>query len=164
MSDWIECGLPWDFIPICLASPDLSSREKEVFGTTYLDESDKYVYKTEMRVTNLNLDFDGSEEEFHEYLQSLNDPEIDEYLKFEKWREDYFEWYDQQPEVIEFNEQNESKKSFIGNGLNKSGTLIELEDGRQFLIGEINTTGGICDHCLAFNREIIIKRYKVLKW
>ena len=53
-------------------------------------------------------------------------------------------------------------ESFTGKKLNQPGTLIEIESGEQFLIGDINDLGGECDDCMAFPNKTIIKRYKVV--
>lgn len=39
------------------------------------------------------------------------------------------------------------------------GLLIELEDRAQYLIGEVNTNGGVCECCSAISRTEIVKRY-----
>ncbi len=84
-------------------------------------------------------------------------------------------WKLNQPEIIAwdaeykkrsklFHEEN-NKKSFSGIGLNKPGTLVEVElDGKlyQFLIGHINNVRGVCDDCVQFDRSTIVKRYKVI--
>lgn len=61
--------------------------------------------------------------------------------------------------------KGERKPSFNSEGLNKSGTLIEVEENgslRLYLIGDINELGGTCDDCAAFTNDTIVKRYKVL--
>lgn len=62
---------------------------------------------------------------------------------------------------------NEKKNdSFSGLGLNKPGTLIEVQvDGKikQYLIGHINCLTGVCDDCCAFEKdEATVLRYKVV--
>jgi len=52
--------------------------------------------------------------------------------------------------------------SFSKRDLNKPGTLIELKNGKQYLIGDINVMRGVCDDCVAFESSTIVKRYKVL--
>lgn len=47
--------------------------------------------------------------------------------------------------------------------LNKSGVLVEIAPGRrQFLIGDINTLGGDCDHCSPILPGDTIIRYKTV--
>jgi hypothetical protein len=53
-------------------------------------------------------------------------------------------------------------ESFTYKGLNKEGTLIDLEDGRQLLIGHINVLAGECDDCTSIHNDTIIKRYKIV--
>lgn len=59
------------------------------------------------------------------------------------------------------NDQAVEKDSFTKRGLNKPGTLIEMEDGTRYLIGDINPLGGECDDC-PIDKRTIIKRYKVV--
>lgn len=49
-------------------------------------------------------------------------------------------------------------------GLNKPGTLIEMETGEVFLIGDINPLRGVCDDCSEFGSDAIVRRYSVLTW
>jgi hypothetical protein len=59
---------------------------------------------------------------------------------------------------------------FTNMNLDKAGTLIEVElkkeDGNieivQYLIGHINENCGVCDDCVAFERNTIVKRYKIV--
>lgn len=51
--------------------------------------------------------------------------------------------------------------SLIARGLNRPGVLIDTEDG-VYLIGHINDQRGVCDDCTAFERGIIVKRYKIV--
>ena len=53
-------------------------------------------------------------------------------------------------------------ENFTDRGLNQSGTLIEIESGEQFLIGDINDVGGICNDCRAFPDRAVVKRYKIV--
>lgn len=52
--------------------------------------------------------------------------------------------------------------SFRKRELNQPGTLIELENGEQYLIGDINPILGVCDDCTDFAPECIVKRYRVV--
>jgi len=57
-----------------------------------------------------------------------------------------------------YDEQGESFESL---GLNKPGTLIDVED-KIYLIGHINLSCGVCDDCTEFEYDAIVKRYKVI--
>jgi hypothetical protein len=50
---------------------------------------------------------------------------------------------------------------FVGEKLNKPGTLVETNTG-QFLIGHINTIRGVCDDCEAFDHYATVIRYKTV--
>jgi hypothetical protein len=52
--------------------------------------------------------------------------------------------------------------TFTKLGLNKPGTLVELEDGQRLLIGDINDDAGVCGCCSVINDTAIVKRYKVV--
>lgn len=95
-----------------------------------------------------------------------------EYLKIEKI---YHQWYNEQLEIIEYyaeinkirtaREEEIKGKSFVGLGLNKAGTLIEVENEgnlSQYLVGDININAGVCNDCPAFEDSAIVKRYKVV--
>ena len=72
---------------------------------------------------------------------------------------------------------------FCNKGLAKPGTLVEVKVKdpyftrpkgkkgkkveppavkKQFLIGNINTVGGVCDDCVAFDGKSVVTKYKVL--
>jgi hypothetical protein len=44
----------------------------------------------------------------------------------------------------------------------KPGMVVEMADGSQYLLGDINMNRGLCDCCAAFARGDIVKRYKVV--
>lgn len=73
-------------------------------------------------------------------------------------------------EWIEF---NSSWREFDLQGLNKPGTLVEVQYKnywdeaektltRQFLIGDINDSRGVCDDCTEFDRDATVIKYKVV--
>ena len=69
---------------------------------------------------------------------------------------------DQEKLNNDINELYDGMDSFYKRKLNIPGTLIETEDGEQFLIGHINTIRGVCDDCTMFEPDTIVKRYKVV--
>lgn len=42
------------------------------------------------------------------------------------------------------------------------GTVIELSDGTQYLIGDINELDGACDDCLGFPQSAVVAAYHVV--
>ena len=82
------------------------------------------------------------------------------------WIKDYYIWLNCEPVYITASIgliiDKKKTGSFVDSGLNKPGTLIELDDGTQYLIGDINTVGGVCDDCIAVEPETIIKRYAIV--
>lgn len=55
----------------------------------------------------------------------------------------------------------DGRKSFVDAGLAKPGTLVEFEDGKILLVGDINPTGGICNCCGLKGINIVV-RYAVV--
>jgi len=51
--------------------------------------------------------------------------------------------------------------SLTKRGLAKPGVVIEV-DGSEYLIGDINTLGGVCDDCADVRSHEIVTRYKVV--
>lgn len=76
-------------------------------------------------------------------------------------------WIMDQPEIKAWWELEEHLRkmaddSFVGRGLARPGTQIELDNGKRFLIGHINTAGGTGDEWSAFDRSAIVVRYRTL--
>jgi hypothetical protein len=110
-------------------------------------------------------------------LQSLakKNKAIELVLAFYDHKKKYDDWLEKQPEWIKYCEESDKcilqeqemlkNMSFEKMGLNKPGTLIEVEvDGKlhQYLIGDINVLRGVCDDCTMFDKSAIVKRYKVV--
>lgn len=64
--------------------------------------------------------------------------------------------------VYDYDESDKMQQqdSFDKRELNKPGIMIELEDGKQYLIGDINPLRGVCDDCVEFDKMAIVKRYR----
>ncbi len=179
-SEWIEVNLPWDFSSSFEDEPpmpNLSVKEKEHFGVAFDELREK-------------LQIDALEEEFESYAEHIMVSEgIQPYsqqsyssrnssrVEFEKLNPALIEyrnkceerdvWEKSQPEFLAWKEElaafreKEKEMSFVGRGLAKPGTLVELSDGKIELLGTMNCIGGGCDHCSLVSRETIIKRYKI---
>lgn len=54
--------------------------------------------------------------------------------------------------------------TFVGSGYNKTGVQIELENGKQYLIGDITTNGNNAGCCAEtdIKPEIIVTRFRVV--
>ena len=61
-------------------------------------------------------------------------------------------------EWIEF---NDTWWEFRHHGLAQPGVRIECSNGSEILIGDINTLGGVCDDCLAFDGDNVITKYQL---
>lgn len=61
--------------------------------------------------------------------------------------------------------EEKKERGFYGHPLKKAGTLIEVligEEKKQFLIGHINESCGVCDDCTEFGKDTIVLRAKVV--
>lgn len=56
-------------------------------------------------------------------------------------------------------EVNEKFRDLRQCGKIQPGMIIEMENGERYLVGDINCNGGICDDCMAFDWEDVVKRY-----
>ena len=51
---------------------------------------------------------------------------------------------------------------FRQDNLAMPGTVIELSTGKQYLIGDINPYGGVCDDCMEFSPSDIVCAYHIV--
>ncbi len=146
--NWITCNLPWYFY-FYNNRPKLPNLEKKIkkhFGKTP-EEAYKALPAKDQKGFKLAS------------------------KKFKEFSDQVRQWQREQPEIKAYYEEvnaisvENSNKSFCGRGLNKAGTLIEVSHNnvvKQYLIGDINTLGGVCDDCMAFENDAIVLRYKVV--
>lgn len=52
--------------------------------------------------------------------------------------------------------------SFTSRGLAKPGVQIRTADGNEYLIGDINTQGGVCDCCTEVKSYTVVVAYRVV--
>ena len=134
--------------------------EKECSDFIHIDYTNKY-------------HTDIFEKELMSQLEKV--PNVEQHIKsiiaYRKYRQYYDIWFGNHQLILSWKEavnkiyEENKRKSFSGLGLNKAGTLIEVNvDGvlKTFLIGHINQCIGICDCCNDFNYDCIITRYAVL--
>lgn len=139
-----------------------------------IDHFDEVRNKIRINLTDENWG-EGFEEEVMRRLSDLGDVIVNNVLEYRAFNKKFNLWYDAQPEVIEVVRHNrelwdrldreEALQSFCGMKLNNAGTLIEFEeDGvtSQQLIGDMNTSGGVCNDCMGVREDTIIKRYKIV--
>lgn len=180
MNDWIELNLPYSYYE-CLETPDLpdlDDRIKQKFGKLPKEVKvllkkpgePEYAFQWEA-FKKYSKVCDMNEEE----LSKIDDEDIRAVLSYHAFRNEVDDWFSEQPEVVEWeslcdklrkeHKEKMKSKSFSSLGLNKPGVLIEVEqDGKdvQYLIGDINTSCGVCDDCVAFSDDTIVKRYKIV--
>ncbi len=154
--NWIEINLPFTYhsyeyieYPIF---PVLTDREIEVFGQS-CEDSKKYLLSLIDQADNDLI----SENEIAYYA-----------IKHKEFNDKLDVWYEEQPEIKKYYEKYDAfvelqkQRSFSGLGLARPGTLIELEDGTIELLGSTNCSAGVCNDCLGFETDSIIKRYAVV--
>jgi len=129
---------------------------------------------------DINISNEDLRKLVREQLAKSTNPDIQSILTYRRVHKEYHAWLDEQPETKKWDEECEKAReahnkrmrplSFCGLGLDKPGVLIEVEeqdtDGNledvQYLIGDINPSRGVCDDCTAFDKDAIVKRYKVV--
>lgn len=187
--NWIDLNLPYDYRSDYSDSPklpDISSKEIEKFGKSLIqyrsEISDKYF--EEFSSIEKSLYHNGSNSNINNVTSYVKDSlesirstnlSVDKVLSYREFIKEYNYWLESLPEIIQWDidrnnyyeakKENDSKKSFCGLGLNQPGTLIEIEDNgiyNQYLIGDINLSGGVCNDCTAFSISCIVKRYAVI--
>jgi len=180
--EWITCGLPLksdaNFIPECIKPDNLPELEKELFGTTYDEEYAKLDSEIMLSYIKATLKI---EEEYaannsgHQIsyslklkeLEKMHDPNINIMLAWGRFQDKYDAWYDTLPEA-ELSQkkwlkdiEDQKALSFMGQGLNIPGTLIDTCEG-QFLIGHINPYADCGGDEDMFDSNPIVKRYKIV--
>jgi len=139
-NDWVEINLPW-----YVSNPTndkIKSLEDE--ATKYFDK-----FKEEFKNKH-NTSYD-------KFMYDNND--IVEWMKNSKTYKKSSKLYGL------INKEQEGKHGFDDHPLKKAGTLIEVligEEKKQFLIGHINESCGVCDDCTEFSRHTIVLRAKVV--
>lgn len=175
--EWVDINLPWSVSyssEDAFQSPDLSKKQQEVFGDS-LKEWDEKLRKEFYKLCDLldeiidsitddvsNAELDKIESDFWE--SHKNDPCVVAKKFYDEIQQKINEWWLEQPEWIEYERKKKEffGNSFTGQGLAKPGTLIELENGSIELIGSINRSAGVCDDCVGFSSNTVIKRYAVV--
>lgn len=163
MNKWIKCGLPWTFYGDYEDSPRPPSLKKE--------EKNEFGKSTEQAYKELVKMLGGAKYATPEYEEVVNTKEYKAaqraYKKFcdkvREWMKDHPLWLTYQAQIKTYSD-NMDKKSFCGRKLNMPGTSIEVLVGKelkQYLIGDINSLGGVCDDCMGFDKNTIVVRYKL---
>lgn len=190
---WIDINLPWrsevdwEKEP---APPSLDDKEREVFGISLTDLQEKnqpYIDQCVALSQTLDIILDearakayqnGESDVYYQNVTKLKNDfwEIhaqdtcviarDAYIEL---RDKICEWSDEQPEWKAWQKvraefiAEEEKKSFTGRKLNVPGTIVEMEDGSIEFIGSMNAIAGVCNDCVAFERDnLIVKRYALV--
>jgi len=144
------------------------------FEMALIKKYSNYRNKLEKKLSR-NNDSEDLRDKLRALISKSKDKDIQAVLSYNKFRDEYEDWISEQPvtkkweaKADELERQRDEKiktMSFCGLGLNKPGVLIEVENGgelQQYLLGDINCNRGICDDCVAFGQETIVKRYKIV--
>lgn len=173
MSQWIDCNLPWSVNPrkfvYPIPAPDLSVQERERFGVSKEDLQSKYAddfSKLDRLFSQITWGVSRKDEDILARDNGLSEALDAMRLakQIEWWRDytpEYQAWQDAQAAAYRQFLRESQIQTFAGQGLNRPGVQIEV-DGRCYLIGDINTTCGVCEDCTAFEPESIVTRYRVL--
>lgn len=175
--------------------PDISEREKEIFGKSLNESTDSFKFEDGMRFSEIEKRYYPRTEDMYGSTIESRENQIEKWINSEttisasnedkelvakilahrRLKRKIDEWVQDQPEIIEYHKQakiisdqlNEEfkKNCFVGLGLDKPGTLIEIVEHdvtMQYLIGNINENAGVCDDCMDFQNDAVVKRYMVL--
>lgn len=159
----------------------LKNDPNRFLGNLILDEHDKIRngILAEMEKEGFsNLELKAEQAELDRRMRLSDNDSVKRIIAYRDFTTKYYEWYNKQPEVIAWNDEcaqirsrreaKEAEMSFCGKGLNKPGVQIEVkstyenEKISRYLIGDMNTSGGVCDDCRAVNDDDIVLRYRVL--
>lgn len=191
-TDWIEINLPWrqaiNFDDSDLPEyPDeiVDKLVTEKFNVTKTGLHDEFEEKhgTSLSLAYYDAIYDlkennPNEEDERKILKLLfnsKDATIKEILHYKNLLEQIDNFTDTIPEVIRWKgdcsehrkkrDELKKKNSFSYSALCRPGVLIEVENNKtisKYLIGDINSSGGKCDDCMAFNEDAMVLRAKIL--
>jgi len=187
-TDWIEVNLPiryrmtddekkqFDILPY----PSMKERATKEFGTS-IEKSRSTISQAEFDSyrsyhDQLSVKYSDSSDDYSEKINSelmnSNDEAVKKVLIHQKLVAKIQEWESMQPEIVEWCKNCEDitakKREYVGArefGYSRPGVLVEVEvdgDIKQRLIGHANPLWGVCDDCVEFEPETIVKRYKVI--
>jgi hypothetical protein len=182
--EWIEVNLPYCSLPDGQEEkepnpPNMNRRIKAKFGKTY-KQCDLLCRETLEKVCTKINDVEEKNpppkdetyeqrmvrrRQMIERLMRKRNPEAADNYVMMRAIED---WQDQHPVMLAWSTTCDGirewnrLRTFQGQGLAKPGVQVEMEDGKKYLIGDINANRGVCDDCTVFEREAIVLRYRVL--
>jgi len=180
LPDWTDVNLPYsshgerDNEVVYPPTPDLDAEMTAHFGVSF-DEveaaaegplMEAYIAEREA----LSLADDGeSGEDPYEVLPARwiasGDPEKVAYGKNALIRREMRTWEHNHPLMVQNHKDRTGARlagTFAGLGFARPGVQVEMADGKQYLIGDVNRLGGVCDDCSAFDSIDIVARYRVL--
>jgi hypothetical protein len=157
MRRWNKCCLPWD--PWCatnlapLECPNFERQEKELFGVTageMLEEildspieiCEKYALKEiSIKEAHPRMSRSHRHKLVQEALAKSRNKMVRNYANRQAQYFKIVQWQESQPEMKQYRKDFEAaradaeKASFIGQGLNRVGTLVEFSDGSRHVLG-----------------------------
>ena len=116
--------------------------------------------------------FPSFDQKFDERMKNHKNPVLKAFYYLDKQQREIEDFMSSHPKTKRYYkkmdkyEKENKLETFCGLGLNKPGTLIEVElenkELKRYFIGDINGCGGGCDHCLGISKSAIIKQYKIV--
>jgi len=176
---WITINLPF-FVPIGTPLdmppyPDLSEEILAEFGASFesvdaaVRDSPLHSVLSDEIDKRYEEDEDPGDPDPHyqvpeEWLQSGDATKV-KHIENRHLRGRILKWKCQHPRVEEFRKASttiQEQGTFKGTGFLRPGVQVEMEDGKRYLLGDVNLNGGPCDDCPAFESQGIVVRYRVL--
>lgn len=181
---WIECNLPWreDYEEISedvasafpkFPKEELNALSYKKFGIT-IDDLDNQDVMNDLDVKReliqLEMKYDNISN-LRDLLKLTDSHKLISLIKFKILKAEIQEFENSSEIYKKYSEELESERSRYKNvrpkksfypDLAKPGVLVELESGKQMLIGDINAAGGICDDCKGIKNTDIVKRYAII--
>jgi hypothetical protein len=180
---WIDVNLPWlEYLDQAMQPnpPNLEAREREVFGTTRNEISDKMPSLESDLYDRLDSLIEEAMPDGTEWIEaesavyeSLGEGHpIKGIIDSRRLCRQINKWWSLQPEVARHEEafrafiKAENRLSFSRSDLCRPGVEIEVRrrngDVKRMLIGDINRIGGVCDDCRDIENDDVVLKCRVV--
>jgi len=181
LPDWTDVNLPYsshgerDVEVVYPPTPDLDAEMTAHFGVSW-DATEAVVegpLKVQFRAEReVIMQADTSPEEGPDPMDvhidtwaASDDPDKAAFGRNVRIRQEMRQWECNHPLMVQNRKDRTGARlagTFAGLGFARPGVQVEMADGKQYLIGDVNKLGGVCDDCSAFNSTDIVARYRVL--
>jgi len=171
--EWIECNLPWyaerNFNYMRFAYDSLYQRAEQELGFNFeqvWEEKSVAAYEATDEMVA------ASARQIRMISDAVIDSDPDSFPATIKYRQlrsrvdSFYAWAQEQPEYLSYvkdkmlaKENFVPPESFVSSGLNKPGTVVQLENGDYHIIGTIDQTGLDCSGYSRPETALVVKRY-----